>query len=120
MKYFQLSEFDSSDAPGSGSNMDPYFLQLLDIIRGEANIPFRVNSGYRTEAHNADPKVGGKKNSAHRLGKAVDIQADSGYEKFAIVSAAIKHGIKRIGIGKDFIHLDNAITDLPWPTIWLY
>jgi len=118
MKYFKLSEFDSPDAPGSGSNMDPEFLEKLDAIREDAGIPFRITSGYRTPEHNM--KVGGVKTSAHRLGRAVDIQAVSGHDKFVIVQAAIRQGIMRIGIGKTFVHLDNALDSLPWPTIWTY
>lgn len=118
MKYFKLSEFDSPDEPGSGSKMDPDFLEKLDSIREEAGIPFHVNSGYRTEAQNI--KDGGKKDSAHRKGKAADISAISSHDKFMIVRAAIEKGILRIGIGATFIHLDNACDSLPFPCIWTY
>ncbi len=117
MKYFTFDEFDSPDAPGSGASMDKHFLDLLDKIREAANIPFYINSGFRTPAHNAS--VGGKANSAHVRGLAADIQAHSGVDKFAIIQAAIINGIQRIGIGKSFIHLDND-SSLPYPTIWLY
>jgi len=35
------------------------------------------------------------------------------------VAAAIRNGIRRIGIGKSFVHVDNDAS-LPNPTIWLY
>lgn len=117
MKYFDISEFDSPDAPGSGANMDAHFLELLDQIRGDAGIPFQINSGYRTAAHNME--VGGGPNSAHTRGMAADIRATTGRQKALIVMAAARHGIKRMGIGKTFVHLDIDST-LPNPTIWLY
>lgn len=118
MKHFMMDEFDSPDSPGSGARMDPHFLQLLDDMREEAGIPFRINSGYRTTAYNATLRDSSP-NSAHTRGLAADIRAESGREKYLIVSAAIKNGVKRIGIGKTFIHLDVDGT-LPNSTIWLY
>lgn len=117
MKYFKLSEFDSPDALGSGALMSPGFLDLLDRIREDAGIPFRINSGYRTNAHNRE--VGGKDNSAHVKGFAVDIFAMTSRDKFIIVDAALKNGITRIGIGKTFVHLDTD-PSLPKSVIWTY
>ena len=118
MRHFQISEFDSPDAPGSGVKMDKHFLDMLDCIREEADIPFHINSGYRTAAYNRTLKDS-TPNSAHTRGMAVDIRAETGREKLLIVRAAVIHGIKRIGIGKTFIHIDCDST-LPNPTIWLY
>lgn len=117
LRHFSISEFDSPDQPGSGNLMDEDFLQLLDSIREEADIPFIINSGYRTKYHNIE--VGGKPNSAHTKGLAADIRAKSGRSKFAIIQSALSHGISRIGIGRDFIHLDDDLS-LPSPSIWLY
>ena len=117
MKHFTFNEFDSPDAPGSGRNMDRHFLQILDDMREATGIPFHINSGFRTPAHNM--AVGGGPNSAHTRGLAADISAQTGREKFLIVSEAVAHGIKRIGIGKTFVHVDADGT-LPLATIWLY
>lgn len=97
--------------------MNEDFLKLLDRIRADAGIPFIINSGYRTQAHNT--AIGGTPNSAHLRGLAVDIRAVGGKAKFIIVSTALKHGINRIGIGSTFIHLD-ADQSLPTPSIWTY
>jgi zinc D-Ala-D-Ala carboxypeptidase len=118
VKHFLFSEFDSPDVPGSGSNMDKHFLDLLDQMRDEAGIPFTINSGYRTKEYNATLHEA-TPNSAHTRGMAVDIAAPSGVEKWLIVDAAIKANIRRIGIGKTFIHVDIDGT-LPYPSIWLY
>jgi uncharacterized protein YcbK (DUF882 family) len=117
MKYFKLSEFDSPDLSGSGGRMNEAFLCLLDDIREDAGFPFRINSGFRTPEHNE--LVGGKPSSAHLKGLAADINATTGEQKFKIVQEAIYKGVKRIGIGKTFIHLDID-ESLPNPSIWLY
>ena len=115
LKNFKLSEFDSPDLPGSGSNMNPNFLQMLDEARDLAGVPFRINSGYRTKAHNA--KVKGVSNSPHTKGFAADIHAPDGANKFKILKACIMIGFQRIGVYRTWIHvdLDNS---LPTPTLW--
>ena len=44
MRYFTLSEFDSPDLPGSGEFMDEHFLNLLDLARDAAKVPFVISS----------------------------------------------------------------------------
>lgn len=117
LKHFKLSEFDSPDAPGSGSNMKPEFLQRLDNARAFAGVPFKVNSGYRTAAHNA--KVGGVEDSSHCQGWAADLAASSGTLKFTIVNALLKAGFTRIGIASSFVHVDCDPTK-PAQVIWTY
>ena len=119
IKYFNLSEFDSPDEVGSGDNMDIDFVRKLDEAREMAGIPFKVNSGYRTPNHNT--KVGGVKDSSHIKIPccAVDIEAKDGKTRFLIISSAIKVGINRIGIGKNFIHLDSDKTKSQ-DVIWHY
>lgn len=71
LKYFTLSEFDSPDMEGSGSNMDATLLDMLDSLREHYGKPIRITSGFRTEKHNA--AVGGVPDSSHMRGYAVDI-----------------------------------------------
>ena len=52
MIHFKTAEFDSPDLAGSGENMNEDFLRMLDNARDLAGIPFKINSGYRTEAKN--------------------------------------------------------------------
>lgn len=117
MKHFSLEEFDSPDVPGSGSRMDPHFLNMLDAIRDDAGIPFVINSGFRTPERNK--LDGGKPNSAHLKGLAADISAPDSLTMALIIITAVQHGIKRIGVGKHFVHLDID-SSLPTPRIWTY
>ena len=52
MKYFNYSEFDSPDMPGSGHNMEDDFLHMLDKAREVSGIPYVITSGFRTEDYN--------------------------------------------------------------------
>ena len=62
-KYFkELSDLDK---------MDKEFLFKLDRAREVAQIPFKINSAWRSAEENKD--AGGKPNSSHLKGLAVDI-----------------------------------------------
>lgn len=117
MKYFTLDEFDSPDLPGSGAKMHTEFLQKLDEARGIAGVPFRINSGVRTEYWNQ--KVGGVPGSSHLTGWAADISATTSNRRYLILAALIEVGIRRIGIGDSFIHCDMD-PDKPYNVTWLY
>ena len=123
MKYFKLSEFDSKDLPGSGVNMDTSFLQMLENAREKAGIPFKINSGYRTEKENkrvkGSPKSKSSKGSSHMYGLAVDIHCNDDRSRQKIVTALISSGFRRIGIAQTFIHCDGDHIDKN-PAIWLY
>ena len=113
MRYFKYSEFDSPDQPNSGEVfMDENLLNALDIIRDEYGKPMKVNSAYRSEAHNA--KVGGVKNSQHRLGLAVDIHISSQEEGDMLEKLARKHIVGGIGRYHTFIHIDARGTTAYW------
>ena len=71
MNYFNIAEFDSPDLPGSGQNMKPKVLEMLEEARKRFGQPIHINSGFRSIKHNK--KVGGKKSSSHLTGWAVDI-----------------------------------------------
>lgn len=119
MKYFKISEFDSPDSPGSGSNMDEEFLRILDDIREDCGFPFIINSGFRTPTHNEE--VGGKPSSAHLSGLAVDIKTSSRKNQLIILIESIYKGIDRFGLATNgsYIHIDYN-KDLPHPALWYY
>lgn len=114
MKWFKLSDFTCKCGCGL-NNMDKTVLQMLDDAREIAGIPFNVNRGCSCAKHNKE--VGGKEDSSHLRGLAIDISAKTSGEKFLILSALLKVGFKRIGFYKTFIHCDNDST-LPQKVIW--
>lgn len=115
-KWFKHKEFDCKCGCGL-NNMNPESIAVLDTIRESAGIPFIVASGSRCPKHNQE--VGGLLTSSHLTGYAADIQAFSSDDRFRIISSALSHGIKRIGIGKTFIHLDNDPSKIS-SVIWMY
>lgn len=103
--YFEYSEFDSPDQKGSYKHMDVEFLNKLAQARKIAAVGFKITSGYRSPEHNE--KVGGVPNSSHTLGHAVDIYAPTSRQKYIIINALLQAGFDRIGIAKNFIHVDD-------------
>lgn len=118
LEYFEISEFDSPDLPGSGSNMKISTLLKLEQARKLANVPFRVNSGFRTKAHNAKLKDS-VPNSSHTLGYAADIRTPNLEVQKKIIAACIIAGFKRIGVGRTYIHVDDDPTKKS-PAVWTY
>lgn len=108
-KYFK--ELDNLD------KMDADFLTALDEARELAGIPFKINSAYRSPEHNA--KVGGKPNSSHLKGLAVDISVRDSRSRFIVLNALISVGFNRIGIADTFIHVDLD-KDKSQQVIWTY
>lgn len=117
IKYFKSSEFDSKDSVGSGEHMKIDFVSMLDDARENAGVPFKLTSGFRTPAYNK--KVGGTENSSHMKYCAVDISAKTSTQRFLIIEACINAGFSRIGIGKNFIHVDNDKSKSK-EVAWLY
>lgn len=116
MKHFKLSEFDSPDVKGSGKNMKSDFLKKIDIARTYANIPFKINSGFRTKERNK--MAGGSENSSHLKGLACDIHCVDSNSRLIIVNALLNAGFRRIGIANTFIHCDTDKDKNN--SIWLY
>lgn len=120
--YFDFEEFDSPDEVGSGlpvsegGKMDINFLHKLDQARVIAGVPFKINSGYRSEKWNL--KVGGRVGSSHRKGCAVDIHCNNSYYRSEILQGLISVGFTRIGIANTFIHVD--LDKDKENAIWLY
>ena len=103
-KYFNDDDFKCRC--GCGMDVSQKLKEKVFAMREDAQVPFIVTSGARCESHNA--KVGGKQNSSHTRGLAVDIAYGSSGAAFAIEKTAYQHGIKRIGRNrtKKFIHID--------------
>lgn len=130
IRHFAPHEFDSPDAPGSGLRMDLGFIQRLQVARDHARVPFRITSGYRTQAHNATLD-GAAKFSAHLSGHAADIAWDglaellrilwglslAGFQRIG-VKAGVRISLRRVGL-HGFVHVDDDPRK-PRPALWTY
>lgn len=117
MKYFNYEEFDSPDIQGSGQLMDSQILSMLDEVREIYGKPIVINSGYRTIRHNES--VGGKPQSSHLKGLAVDISCTNSRDRYNLLEAIKQVGFNRIGIAKSFIHVDID-NDKSSNVLWIY
>ena len=91
--------------------MDQEFLYKLQTMRYKLGFPFLINSGYRCEKYNLSlPKS--SELSQHLKGRAVDIDTTrlGGHKKFILIEAAIEVGMNGIGIYRNFLHIDNRVT----------
>lgn len=121
MSYFTYEELK---CPHCGKeHMNDYFMEKLNALRQYANFPFPLSSAFRcVENEHLHGRSG---NSAHTLGRAVDIKVSHEHAYFILRHAA-DYGFTGIGVQqKDdgrFIHLDDfqGDDDQPRPTVWSY
>lgn len=117
-KYFKSSEFTNSEHTHTVAELKVELVNLLDQMRGDCGFPFIITSGFRTVAENNKYKSA-VTDSAHLTGEAVDIYCEDSAKRQKINDMARKYGINRIGIAKNFIHLDISKT-LPQNVTWIY
>ena len=87
------------------NKMDRDFVNKLNEARIISDIPYVITSGFRCKRHNK--AVGGTFTSSHMKGLAVDISAKNSRQKFLIVKGLMQAGFTRIGIGENFVHVDD-------------
>lgn len=128
-KNFSLSEFESKD----GQPMPPEIFKNvallarnLQILRDFIGQPIKINSGYRSPAHNK--KIGGAhkivngqriETSQHVKGKAADIVVKGHKPELVaeIVMELIKNGRMTqggVGVYNSFLHYDIRGTAARW------
>lgn len=116
-EYFAEAEFRRCSPACSLQDMEQNFMDLLDKVRRRAGIPLVISCAFRSREW--DLARGRSGNSAHTKGLGIDIVANSSATRMKIVSAALDVGIRRIGIGKGFVHLDID-ESLPCDVMWHY
>ena len=112
-KYFKRDEFACSETGGNEIKDD--FVLDLDDLREVCGFPFVITSGYRAPEHSIEAAK--DEPGQHTTGHCADIAVANGRQRFTLVSEALKAGFTGIGVGKDFVHLDqrNGI-----PVMWTY
>ena len=115
IRFFERSHFA---CPCCGKcEMAEELILKLDHIRECLGLPIIITSGFRCEVHNK--VVGGAPNSAHLKGLAADISIPTSAYRYNLITYAVILRIHRIGIGKNFVHLDIDKSK-PWPSMWVY
>ena len=104
MTYFTKNEFRNAIPSCSIDDMDKGFLQRLDIARFHSEVPYIINSAYRSVEH--EKSKGRSGDSSHTKGVAVDLKATNARTKFKIVTGLIKAGFTRIFVYDRWIHVD--------------
>jgi hypothetical protein len=121
-QYFTANEFQCKCGKCSEPLIDATLMVKLTIARKNANIPFRIASGCRCEAHNKAVK--GASNSDHLFTGniatcGVDILCKNDSDRFTILKALFDAGFRRFGVHKSFIHAGLALRN-PGGCIWFY
>ena len=114
--FFTKAEFDCKH---TGRNkMRPEFMDRLLDIRKTFGKPMVITSGYRDVTHPVEVRK--TKAGEHTYGLAADI-AVSGLDALDLIIIAYGYGIRRVGIGKNFIHLGLGDKDYHFPqSMWTY
>lgn len=99
--------------------MQVEFMDVLLAIRKERNKPMHITSGFRDVTHPAEARKT-HSNGEHTKGMCSDVEALTGKDKFELIQLALKHGITRIGVAKNFLHLGLGAPGLPTEVVWLY
>lgn len=116
-KYFRDEERTGS-LGHTISELEPTFVDKLDILRGKCGFAFVANSGYRTVLENT--QVGGAKNSAHTRRIAIDISCTDATKRIIIVGEAYIMGFTGIGVSKTYVHLEWDILKEKERDMWTY
>lgn len=114
---FTKAEFDCK-ATGE-NNMQHEFMEKLQAIRKDFGKSMTITSGFRSVKHPIEAKKT-HSNGEHTQGFCADIACTTGSDRFTLVNLALKHGITRIGIAKNFLHLGIGGKGLPNNVIWEY
>ena len=109
-KYFKLEEFENREKiPSKYIKNVSELAKNLDVLREHLGKPIHINSGYRSQSHNA--AVGGVQNSQHLTASAADISVkgmSTNQIKQAIENLIDSGKMKQGGVGfySTWIHYD--------------
>ena len=101
-EHFDSEEFDCQCGCGSGNIMQNLVLKLEEV-RIAIDRPMKINSGIRCLQHNRS--IGSSDTSSHIKGLAADIGCTQMSDRYELMYFFVKN-FKRIGIHKEFIHVD--------------
>ena len=110
---FRLAEFACKHC--GKVEIDLGFVNRLQEARDVSGMALVIRSGYRCPEY--DEAIGGS--GKHPTGKAADIKAKGSRSRYLIVKALLHVGFTRLGIGRDFVHVDEC-PDADLRVMWDY
>lgn len=120
MKYKYFTETELACSHCGKCEMDPTFMEMMDLLREKMNFPFIVTSAYRCPQHPIEARK--KAPGAHSSGRAIDIAVE-GVRAYKLLREALAMGFVGIGVQQKgsgrFIHLDMDF-DSDRPMVWSY
>lgn len=119
-KNFTQREFRSKDGAKMPLDVLDNIKELacnLQVLRDLLGEPIKINSGYRSEAHNK--AIGGVKSSKHIKGLAADIRVKDleTDDLYLLIESLIKQGEMQeggLGVYDTFVHYDIRGTRARW------
>ena len=105
-EHFTKEEFDCQCRCGNGDIViSEKLVYELECVRVHYGKPMRINSGIRCLSHNRN--IGSRDTSSHVKGLAADIGCTDMGTRLELVKRLLRDGeFERMGIHKDFIHVD--------------
>lgn len=110
LRYFKPQEFELANPSCSIEDMNEEFLLKLDDARAICSVPFIINSAFRSEAYEHQHTRHIDNIGSHSKGLAVDLRCVSSSDRLKMVLALLAVGFRRIGLYKDFIHVDSDVS----------
>lgn len=114
-EHFSAYEFQCKCGCGERKVSDD-LVAKLEIVRQMYGSSIKITSGYRCLEHNT--AIGGSPGSSHIDGEAVDIACSTSGKRDLLVGF-LRTQFTRMGIAKDFIHVDVSKSKVS-PALWIY
>ena len=99
------------------NTMTQRIVDLFDVLRKQLNIPLRINNGFRCAEHNK--AVGGKPNSQHLYGNALDVHCPASMSVDQLAEAMHQAGVTACGryYKTKFCHMDGRESTFSWTDV---
>mgnify|MGYP001572977930 CR=1 FL=1 len=100
-------------------SLHPDLMEILIGLEAAMGFELTITSGRRDETHNSE--VGGVPGSEHTSDPAqgADVLCKQSVTRYKMVKHLLAHGVRRIGIGNEFVHVGIA-EDKPQFVMWDY
>jgi uncharacterized protein YcbK (DUF882 family) len=104
---------------GYTTNLHPDLLAVLTQLEQRMGFELQITSGYRDPVHNVE--VGGVSGSEHTMdpSMAADVFCQRSTTRYKMLRELFSMAVRRIGIGKTFIHIGISTTH-PQDVCWDY